>query len=50
MLLTESQIPASFQMAKTWKGDAENMEMMKKDYLGKDGDSIQIVCTENNSV
>lgn len=38
------------QMAKTWKDDAANLEMMKKDYLGNEGDNIQIVCTENNSV
>lgn len=38
------------QAAKTWSGDAANLETLKRDYLGKSGAGIQIVCTENNSV
>ncbi|HEY6329830.1 MAG TPA: alpha-L-arabinofuranosidase, partial [Blastocatellia bacterium] len=38
------------QAAATWKDDAANLRMMLNDYLGQAGASVELVCTENNSV
>jgi hypothetical protein len=38
------------QSAATWKNDAADLRRQLSDYLGSDGDHVQIVCTENNSV
>lgn len=38
------------QSAATWKNDAADLRRQLTDYLGSDGNGIEIVCTENNSV
>ena len=38
------------QSAATWKNDAADLRRQLTDYLGSDGDNVEIVCTENNSV
>lgn len=38
------------QSAATWKNDAADLRRQLTDYLGSDGDRVEIVCTENNSV
>ena len=38
------------QSAATWKNDAADLRRQLSDYLGSDGDRVQIICTENNSV
>ena len=38
------------QAAATWKDDAANLRGMLNDYLGQAAPSVEIVCTENNSV
>lgn len=38
------------QSAKTWKNDAADLRQQLTDYLGGAGASVELVCTENNSV
>jgi alpha-N-arabinofuranosidase len=38
------------QSAATWKNDAADLRRQLSDYLGSDGDGVELVCTENNSV
>lgn len=38
------------QSASTWKNDAADLRRQLSDYLGNDGNNVQITCTENNSV
>ncbi len=38
------------QSAATWKNDAADLRRQLTDYLGNDGNGVEIVCTENNSV
>ncbi len=38
------------QSAATWKNDALDLRQQLTDYLGSDGDRIEIISTENNSV
>ncbi len=38
------------QSARSWASDVANLRQMVSDYLGTAGASVEIVCTENNSV
>ncbi len=38
------------QAASTWKNDAQDLRGQLNDYLGAAGNTVEIVCTENNSV
>jgi hypothetical protein len=38
------------QSARTWGNDAADLRQQLTDYLGEAGSSVEIVCTENNSV